>query len=162
MTTVARETIIQAWERVCALDEAQTTALSKRFIAEQPALSVYLLASTEQLGDEAGDTSVIDLAIAIWDAMTLTHGRRLKQVKPKAIDRAEETNTRMLEKLALGSEFEWNEAARKLIQQYNQRELLGFCIEILMSNDQETPELAPDRIGLEMLWLKTIIDGLDQ
>ena len=162
MTTVPRETIMQAWERVCALDEEQTATVTKQFLDEQPALSVYLLACNDQLGDEAGQSTVIDLTIAIWEAMTLTLGRRLKAVRPRAIDHAEATNTRMLEKLEPGSEFEWAEAVRQLVHGYNQRELLGFCIEILMADDEETPELAPDRIGLEMLWLKTIIDGLDQ
>jgi hypothetical protein len=68
----------------------------------------------------------------------------------------------MLEKLELGSEFEWTEAVRQLVHGYNQRELLTFSIEVLMADDEETPELASDRIGLEMLWLKTIIDSLDQ
>jgi hypothetical protein len=162
MTTVPREMILQAWERVCALDEEQTTAITKQFLDEQPALSMYLLASTEELGVDAGQSNVIDLTIAIWDAMTLARGRRLKAVRPKVIDHAEATNTRMLEKLELGSEFDWTEAVRQLVHGYNQRELLGFCIEVLMGDDEETPELAPDRIGLEMLWLKTIIDCLDQ
>jgi hypothetical protein len=31
-----------------------------------------------------------------------------------------------------------------------------------MANDEETPELAPQRIGMELLWLKTVIDCIDQ
>ncbi len=162
MTTLPREGILQAWGRVCAFDEAQTTAVTKKFLKQQPALSVYLLACTESLGAEAGESSVIDLTIAIWDAMTIARGRPLKAVRPKMIDQAEAANTRVLEKLELASEIEWQETVNELVSGYNQRELLGFCIEILMADDEETPELAPDRIGLELLWLKTIIDCLDQ
>src|SRR5438067_160671 len=107
MTSVPREGIIQAWERVCALDEAQTTAITKQFFKEQPALSAYLLACTDELGAEAAESTVIDLTITIWEAMTLARGRRLKAVRPKIIDKAEASNTRVLEKLELGSESEW-------------------------------------------------------
>lgn len=162
MTTVPREGILQAWELVCALDEAQTTAVTKQFLKQQPALSVYLLACTEELGAEAGQSPVIDLTITIWQAMTAAQGRRLKLVRPNLVDEAEATNAKLLEKLELASEFEWEEAVKQLVFGYNQKELLTFCMEMLMADDVETPELAPDRIGLELLWLKTIIDCLDK
>ena len=47
-------------------------------------------------------------------------------------------------------------------QDYNQREILVFGLEILMSGNEDTPELAPEGIGLEMVWLKTVIDALDR
>ncbi len=31
-----------------------------------------------------------------------------------------------------------------------------------MSGNEETPELAPEDIGLEMVWLKTVIDASDR
>ncbi len=34
--------------------------------------------------------------------------------------------------------------------------------EILMSGNEDTPELAPESIGLQMVWLKTVIDALDR
>ena len=162
MTALPREPILRAWERVCAFDEAKTTAVTKQFLKQQPTLSAYLLACTEALGAEAGESTVIDLTITIWEAMTLANGRRLKMVRPKLIDQAEAANTKVLEKLELASEHEWQETVKQLVYGYNQRELLTFCMEILMADDEETPELAPDRIGLELLWLKTIIDCLDQ
>lgn len=162
MTTVPREGILQTWELVCAFDETQTTAVTKQFLKQQPALSAYLLVCTEELGAEAGRSPVIDLTITIWQAMTAAQGRRLKLVRPNLVDQAEAANARLLEKLELASEFEWEEAVKQLVFGYNQKELLTFCMEMLMADDVETPELAPDRIGLELLWLKTIIDCLDK
>jgi hypothetical protein len=85
-------------------------------------------------------------------------------VRRNHVDDAEEANTRLLQKLELASDSDWDETVKQLVSGYNQRELLGFSIEILMADDAApaTPELAPDRIGLEVLWLKTIIDCLDQ
>jgi hypothetical protein len=53
-------------------------------------------------------------------------------------------------------------ALGRMYQDYNQREILAFGIEILMSGNEDTPELAPEGIGLEMVWLKTVIDALDR
>src|SRR4051812_45414611 len=119
MTTVPREGILQAWERTCALDEAQTTAVAKQFLKQQPALSVFLLACTEELGAEAGQSLVIDLTMSMWDALTVAQGRRLKLVRPKLLDRAEAANTKLLEKLELASEIEWEEAVKQLVLGYN-------------------------------------------
>ena len=44
----------------------------------------------------------------------------------------------------------------------SRKEILGFGIEILMSGNVVTPELAPESIGLEMAWLKTVVDALDR
>ena len=66
-----------------------------------------------------------------------------------------------------GPDFQSREARRawaldRMCQDYNQREILAFGIEILMSGNEDTPELAPEGIGLEMVWLKTVIDALDR
>src|SRR5712671_903490 len=109
MTTVPRQAILQAWERVCALDDAQTTAVTKQFLNEQPALSAYLLAFTDEMGTEAGRSIITDLSITIWDAMTASPAGPLKIVRPNDIDDAEEANTRLLQKLELASESDWDE-----------------------------------------------------
>src|SRR5436853_7772808 len=106
MTTVPRHGILQAWERVCALDDAQTNAVTKQFLREQPALSAYVLAFTDELGTEASRSIVTDLSVTIWDAMTAAQRSPLQMVRPDDIDDAEETNTRLLQKLELAPESE--------------------------------------------------------
>jgi hypothetical protein len=162
MNTVPRETIIEVWERQSALAQEPTRSLVKQFFDEQPALGIYMTVCDEQLGEEAERSQLIPLAVTVWEAMTHACGRRLKTVPPKVIDHAEDANTQMLEKLGDASEFEWRESVLRLFHGYNQQPLLEFCIEILMADDEETPELAADRIGLELIWLKTVIDCLDK
>ena len=162
MNPVSREGIIETWDRLCELNREQTSSLTKQFWEEQPALGVYLAACSEGLGDEAAKSPLIDLSVAIWNAMRRAGHQKLKTVSPEALDEAEEANTRMLEKLEQGSEIEYSDTVKGFLEGYNQRELLGLCLEVLMQNDEEQPELAPDRVGLELLWLKTIIDCLDQ
>ena len=161
MNTIPRELIIEVWERQCALGENEARSLMKQFFDEQPALGFYLFACDEQHDRDAA-SQLIPLASTIWEAATRTRGQRLKAVRPKVIERANDANTRMLEKLEDVSEFEWRETVERMFLGYHQQPLLAFCIEILMANDEETPELAPQRIGMELIWLKTVIDCIDQ
>jgi hypothetical protein len=154
--------MIETWDRLCDLDEKQSAALSENFLKAQPALGVYLLAMTENMGKEAQQSPLIDLTMAVWDAMTRAAGKPLKSVSPEDLDGAEEANTGMLENLADASEVQWQDSVAGLVTSFNQREILGFCIEVLMRDDADQPELAPERIGLELLVLKTVIDCLDQ
>ena len=163
MKTVTRQDIEAAWERLCAMNEEQTEALVKSFMNEQPALGVYLFASSESM--EAGalqESPLIDLVIASWQTLTQAAGGRLNQVTPERIELAEESNTKALEQLENASEFEQKRSVEQTFKSYPQRELLGFGIEILMSGHEENPELAPESIGMELLWLRTAIDCLHQ
>ena len=162
MKIVPREFIIEAWERQCALAEAPTRVLMQRFMTEQPAVGIYLTVCDERLGDEAGRSQLIPLASAVWEAMTRARGQRIKKVPPKIVEQADEANLRMLEELEDVSEFEWQEKVEGMFVEYHQQPLLAFCIEMLMANDEEAPELAPQRIGMELFWLKTVIDCFDQ
>ncbi len=162
MRRVSREEIIETWERLCGRDEKQSRAVAAQFMQEQPALGIFLAASTEGAGEGAQDRPVIELAMAFWEAMTKVAGRPLTTASPDDIDRAEEANTRSLEQLAEASEMEWKRTVEKSFQSYNQRELLGFGMEVLMAGHEDAPELAPENIGIEMLWLKTVIDCLDR
>jgi hypothetical protein len=49
VNSVSREEIIEAWTRLCDLDETETGALVKKFMDEQPALGVYLFANMEEI-----------------------------------------------------------------------------------------------------------------
>ena len=162
MKTIARQTITDAWDRLCEMDEEKVNTLVKDFMEEQPALGIYLFANTEDLEGGPENSPIIDLVIASWQALRAQAGRPLSQIAPEQIEKAEDANFQNLEALQEASEAEWDDSVRNLAENFNQRELLGFGIEILMSGHEETPELAPESVGMELLWLKTVIDCLDQ
>lgn len=162
MKTVPREFIIEAWEHQCAATSASGGALMRQFMDEQPAIGIYLLVCDEQLGGDAESSQLIPLAAAVWQAMTRMRGGRLKTVRPKAVERADQASIRLLEKLEERSEFEWRESVTSLFFGYNQQPLLAFCIEVLMAGNEESPELTPHGTGMELCWLKTVIDCFDQ
>jgi hypothetical protein len=162
MTTVPRGAIEEVWNRLCNLDHNQSEKLIKQFFGAQPALGIYLAAQQDNLGKDAEDSPMIELSIAVWQTTTQIAGCPLHTVSPEAIDAAEERNSQNLEMLGEGSEFDWQSYVRTTIEDYNQRELLGFGVEVLMARYEEEPDLAPESVGLEMLCLKTVIDSLDQ
>ena len=162
MNTISREEIVEAWTWLCDLDDAETSVLVKKFMDQQPALGIYLFANMEEMEGGAEHTRIVELVVVTWQAMSKAAGRQLPAATPEEIERAEEANTRTLEELDEGSEFEWENSVRNFFPDYNQREILGFGLEILMSGNEDTPELAPESIGLELVWLKTVIDALDR
>jgi len=162
MKTVPRETIQQSWDELCDFNHPQTDALVKEFLDEQPALGVYLMSLNDQLGDEAEESHVIDLVLALWQATSRFKGEKLELVQPDRIEEAEAANMHMLEELEPASEFDQMSTTANLVKNYNQMEMLGFCLEVIMQDFQDEPQLAPERVGMEMLWLKTIMDCLDQ
>jgi hypothetical protein len=81
--------------------------------------------------------------------MSKSAGGQLPAATPEEIERAEDENT--LEKLEEACESEWENAVRDLFKDYSEREILGFGIGVLMFGNEDTPELAPESIGLEMV-----------
>ncbi|MGH7968990.1 MAG: hypothetical protein ACREIC_09725 [Limisphaerales bacterium] len=161
MRAISRDEIEQGWYAICELDEEQTQTLVQRFMQEQPALGIYISVGFESL-EEHPDSPLIEVILACWQAMFQSTSVTLKQVTPEEIESAEEKNTQALQQLEESSEIEWQAAVVSLLGDYNQRELLGFGIEMLMSGNEESPELAPESIGLELIWLKTTLDCLDK
>lgn len=162
MRAITGEEIVQAWNHMCDLDEKGSQAMAQQFIAEQPALGVYLLAQSEELAGGPEESRSFEIVVSAWQAMTQAAGRQLKPVSPEQIEAAQEANTQALGQLDEASESEFMDWAGNMVEHYNQREIIGFTLEILMAGNEENPELAPDSIGLELLAVKTVVDCLDQ
>jgi hypothetical protein len=162
MRAATKEEIVEVWDHLDGLDQEQSEAVAQQFMSEQPGIGVYLLAQSEAMGGEPGESATFELALAVWQALTNIAGAPLKEVSPEAIEAAEEKNIEMLQRLDEGSEMDWQESVRGLVENYNQSELLGFTLEVLMSDHAENPDLAPDSVGMELLSMKTLIDCLDQ
>jgi hypothetical protein len=105
---------------------------------------------------------MIELTIAFWQAMTRVAGGPLPNATPEEIEATEEATTKQLETLEEGSEMDLQTHALGMIKNHNQREMFGFGIEILMARHEEDPDLAPDSLGLEMIWLNTVVNCLEK
>ena len=141
----------------------ETRALAERMQREQPFVLVYLLAADEHNQDEHGDAEgqLMELGATIWYVLSETQPG-LRQVTEHDLEAAETANIRYLEGLDEGPEARVPEATAHLFQTYNQMPLLGAVLEALMDPLEDSPELAGERVGMDLIRLKTVIDCLDQ
>ena len=160
MKTIPVEIVNSRWQRISDADEEQAKVLAKAMQRDQPFLMVYLLAMDEQLFAEDEQGRLMEFGAFVYGIMS--EGQRLRKVKDRDIERAEANNLKMLQKLDEGSEMEFASATENLVSNYNQAPLLRAILEALMSEYTDAPDLAPESIGLALVYLKTVIDCLDQ
>jgi hypothetical protein len=155
------ETVNEVWERVNEATEEQAQAMARRAQEQQPYIMVYLLAMDENImtGEEQG--LLLQLGAYVMEIIYAVRSQ-LRQVTDVDLENAEEANLELLEQLEQGSEMDFEGAVGKMVGTYNQMPLLGALLEALMSGHEESPELAPENLGLALMYLKTVIDCLDQ
>jgi hypothetical protein len=161
MNTVPASVIEQAWERISNASPKQSKTLAQHMQEQQPSVMVYLLAVDENLFDAEERGTLLMLGALIWQAMSAA-SPVLPQITPDELDEAETANLDMLEELEEGSEMDYMETLRRLTTNYNQMPLLASVMEALMEGHEDTPELAPDHLGMALIYLKTVIDCLDR
>jgi hypothetical protein len=162
MKTVPRDCLEETRNRLCELDQAASDKMAKQFFELQPALGIYCAAQQENLDDEAGDSPMIELTITFWQAMTEHVGHPLRMATPEEIEAIEDKTINQLQRLEAGSEADLQSHALGTIHDHNQREMLRFGIEVLFARHEDEPDLAPDSLGMEMIWLKTVVEVLDK
>lgn len=76
------------WSHIAAMELAAREALSDRFLAEQPIITVYIAAVTEDLGDEAAELAV-HVALATDQLYERALGRKPHRVEEGHMERAD-------------------------------------------------------------------------
>ncbi|MCD6049729.1 MAG: hypothetical protein K0Q55_1132 [Verrucomicrobia bacterium] len=159
MNQVPRETIEAVWEKQMDFSDEEWSQWVDQFAQEQPALLVYLGAADESVRDSEEETSeLMPLAALIYDSLRAR--TTLPVIDPEVIEEAEDANIALLQSLDDASEAEHHAVVEQLVNEYPQAPMIAFIMERLMEGNEETPDLAPDQIGMELLYLKTMIDAL--
>jgi hypothetical protein len=158
MKRISRSRIVSAWNRQ-PYNVAGGRLLSA-FRVSQPALSRWLLACHAQFEQETEDSQLLPLANLAYKL--LSAGASLKPVRTKAIEKCFASNEEFILSLEDLSEREYACRTRRLLTDYAQAPLLSFCLDVLFVDGQAPFDAVSDRIGTELLWLKTLIDCLDQ
>ena len=159
MHQVPRETIEAVWEKQMDFSDAEWSQWVDQFAQEQPALLVYLGAADQTVRDSEEESSqLMALAALIYDSLRARTS--LPVIEPEVIEDAEDANIALLQSLDDASESEHHAVVEKLINEYQQAPMIAFIMERLMEGNEETPDLAPDQVGMELLYLKTMIDAL--
>jgi len=161
MKAIPIEKVEEIWGRIAQASQSETQALALQMQSEQPVMMIYLLAMDETLFEETERGRLIELGAIIWQVMT-TAGRGKRMITETEVEQAEEANIKWLEELDAGRETDFMASAGDLLQGYNQMPLLGAVLEVLMEGHEEAPELAPENVGMALVYLKTVIDCLDK
>jgi hypothetical protein len=172
MKTIPAEFVDEIWDQLQSTGEAEMSMLAQRMHEEQPFILVYLMAGEgmEAEGDEATAADeptvplpgrLVELGVVAWRVMAVANPA-LRTVTGEELVAAEAANMGALVTLDEGPESRFDEGAANLFGRYNQLPLLGALLSALMAGNEDTPELAGDDAGLNLLRLKSVIDCLDQ
>ena len=161
MKTIPRETVDLIIDRFEAADDAEMQRRFKRFSEEQPFLMAYLLAGDEEFVEEENRGDLLYLGLMIFETLSGERGG-LPRVGEDPLMEADELNMQMVLSLDEASEMQFQQAVERMLEGYNQQPLLTAMLEVLMSGNEETPELAPESVGMNLIHLKTMIDCLDR
>ena len=161
MKTIPRETVTAIAERYEHLEEDKLQPLFARFAEEQPFLMTYLLVGDEEFVEEESRGDLLYLGLMVYQILSNEHGG-LPTAPEDVVIEADDANMQMLSGLEESSEMAFEAAIEKMIANFNQLHVLGAMLEILMTGNEETPDLAPESIGMNLIHLKTVIDCLDR
>ena len=162
METISIKRIREAWDRHVALDAGGNDDLMRQFLEEQPVLIDWFLAFSEKYPARTEKETLLPLALLVWDVMTRTKGERLETVTLQELKRSAQAYRKISEELASLPESQAKLRARQLVNAYNQRHLLYFCLQILLVDAGDPGLLIVELYDTEMVWIQCVIDCLDQ
>ncbi len=140
-------------------DESAIEALIDRIAEEQPFLFAYLVTMGEGDLNEDEQELLLYLGLAVWQM--LSRGEQpLSQVSESDLDRLEQENMRLIESLSGDTEAEFLQKAQSMLKDYAQPAILSFVLESVMEEESEV--LRPSNRGIVIVFLKIMIDCLDQ
>lgn len=162
MDIISEKIVEETWKEVSGVSLEDAPKLAQRFQKLQPFLAVYLLAAG---GDELNRDEIellFYLGTVVWKMMA-KGTRDLTQVSSDNIEKAEEKNWDMINYLSgENKNFDFFNTVQSIITGYNQKNVLKYVVEALEEHDPEEGNIRDDKKGAIFIYLKTVIDCLDQ
>ncbi|MFQ6003812.1 MAG: hypothetical protein ACE5KJ_08700 [Candidatus Zixiibacteriota bacterium] len=161
MNPISAEVVEKTWKRVAGTSLQEVPETIDRMTKEQPLILAYLLAVGHDIFNQDERELLFFLGMVIWQIMS-QGTTRLPKITEKTIDEVEESNLKMLEYLEGESETGFVESVEGMLENYNQREVLGYVMEALMEEPEEGCLIREENKGLMMIYLKTVLDCFDR
>jgi hypothetical protein len=161
MRTITGEEVDRAFQRVDTLPPELIESLVNEMSRKQPYLQTYLLAVGGDLLSDDEREVLNFLGTVVWRAFELSGGH-VHQVNSEDLERAENASLAMLKYLEGEQITEFDAVAQAVVSKTNQPELIGFVVEALMEASEPGAEFREENAGLAFLYLKSVIDCLDQ
>lgn len=158
MKTISDETIDQTWQEFVAMIPDAFANLLSDFAREQPFVLSYLMAADEERLNEDERELLVFLGTIIWRIMS-PGDAPLPTIPAEKVIAAEDNNFQMLVNIQNKNEMDYDEAVVGLLQNYNQLALLNFVTNIMLEDEEW--DVRENNLGAMMIYLKTVIDSLD-
>ena len=163
MQIISEDIVEKTWQKISGMSPSDAPLLVKKMEKQQPVLLSYLLGVNNDMLNQDERELLIYIGIVVWQIM-LKGDKSLKKVSEKTLDERERNNLKMLEYLE--GETDLVKTTKKIIENYNQSEVLKYIIEALMEEELDkeaiSTEIRDENIGAMFISLKTMIDCLDQ
>lgn len=162
MEIISEEVVEKIWKEVGSISLRDAPTIAKRFQKLQPFLSTYLLAvGGDELNRDEGEL-LFYLGLVVWKIMS-KGDKDLREVSSEAIEETEKKNWDMITYLSEeNKDFDFIKTVESIIKEYNQKNVLKYIVEALEEHDPEEVNLRDENIGQMFIYLKTVIDCLDQ
>ena len=150
------------WTKEVFYTYDEAPKLAKRFQKLQPYLCVYLLTAG---GDGFNDDEREFLhyfGIVVWKMMS-KGTKSLMEISAETIEKFEKSNWDMVEYFAgEKKEIDFLAHVELIMAKYNQKNVLKYVLESLMEHDPDDAIIRDDKKGEMFIYLKTVVDCLDQ
>lgn len=149
------------WTEIGSIQgKSKVDALAKSFFKKQGDLAEYVLAMSEDLGEEAHGLAFY-LGIVIWSSYDQYFKGNLKKINDKTIIKIHEKFETELEKFKFVDET-FIESRIKNKSEYPQPFILKYIVESLFENADEELSLTSDQQAMIFIILSTLMKSLDQ
>jgi hypothetical protein len=154
---IGEDVVDNVCEEVAGFSEDQARSEMATISEKQPALLAYVMASTEDLSEDAHELGIY-MFVIIHRTFQKQFGKRLQNAGLARVEEIRDANEKKLEEL-VGKDDEVLETAVRLSQ--TQPALFGYVSECLIEPDEDETELPEDEQGILFLVMKTVIEVLD-
>ncbi len=162
MDIISEKIVEETWKEVSGMPLADAPKLAQQFQKLQPFLAVYLLAAGGNELNRDERELLFYLGMVVWKMMT-KGAKDLTQVSSDSIDKEEEKNWDMISYLAgEKKDFDFLVTVESILTGYNRKNVLKYVVETLGEHNPEEGNIRNDKKGEMFIYLKTLIDCLDQ
>jgi len=158
---ISPEIVEKIWKRMGGMSPQKVPKMINLMSKEQPFVLAYLMATGGNILNQDERELLLYLGIVVWQIMSQGN-MPLPEITEQTLDEVEDSNMKMLESLEDESDSTFMAAVEKMINNYNQPEVLRYVVEALMEEPEEECLIRDENKGIIMIFLKTIIDCFDR
>ncbi len=161
MNPISSDIVEKIWKKAGGISPEKGPEMIKRMSKQQPLILAYLMSTGDDVLSQEERELLLYLGVDVWQIM-FQGTTQLPKVTEKVLDEIEDSNMKMLEYLEDESEGGFIDTVEKIINNYNQREVLRYVVEAIMEEPEEGSMIGDENTGIMMIYLKTVIDCFDK